>query len=640
MISKGGYVNRILRIDLSKKKEKIIPLSKYLVRNYVGGVGFCAKILWDETGPETDSLGPENKLIFATGPLTGTLWPASGRFVVVAKSPLGVFGRSVAGGHFGPEIKFAGYDMIVIEGRANKPVYLWINDGQVEFKNATHLWGKSTWETDKIIKREHSDKNIQVACIGQAGENLVKFGSIITSRFRAAARGGLGTVMGAKKLKAIAVRGSGSVTVSNPKKFIRLLKNFNEKLKEDPFTQSIKKYGTTSLVEPMSEIGRFPTRNFQTGVFPMAKKISGDVFIERYKIRDGACFSCSMACKNFLKIKSGPYAGLCGDHAEYESINSLGSRCGVDDPEFILYANWLCDQYGLDTISTGGAISFAMELWEKGIISKKDTDGIDFSWGDKKTIIQIIHKIAREEGFGKILAKGTKNAAKIIGKNAGRYAMQVKGLELPAQDGRAQKSMAIAHATAVRGADHLTHCTFYDEMGFDNIIEKRFGKRYLPHMVDRLAFKYKGIMAKECEDFTSMLNSLLLCITGGTFWPPILWWKELNNLYNAVTGFQTNVKNFKKNAERTVNLTRAYNIRLGLTRKDDTLPERFLKEPAPDGPCKGQIVEQDEMLDEYFMKRGWDIKTGLIPKNKLEELGLKEVVSELKKLGKLPGGRA
>jgi len=640
MIPKGGYTNRILRIDLSKKKEKIVPLNKDLVRKYVGGVGFCAKILWDETGPETDPLGPGNKLIFATGPLTGTIWPASGRFVVVAKSPLNVFGRSVAGGHFGPELKFAGYDMVVIEGRANKPVYLWINDDQVEFKNATHLWGKSTWEADEIIKGDHGDKNIQVASIGQAGENLVKFGSIITSRFRAAARGGLGTVMGAKKLKAVAVRGSKSVTVSNPKKFSRLLKNIKEKIEKDPFTQSIKKYGTTSLVEPMNEIGRFPTRNFQTGVFPMAKKISGDVYVKKYKIRDDACFSCSMACKNFLKIKSGPYAGLCGDHAEYESINSLGARCGVDDPEFILFANWLCDQYGLDTISTGGAISFAMELWEKGIISKKDTGGIDFSWGNKKTISQMIQKIAWKEGFGKILAEGTKNAAAIIGKNADRYAMHVKGLELPAQDGRAQKSMAIAHAAAVRGADHLTHCTFYDEMGFDKIIKMRFGKRYLPQMVDRLAFKYKGIMAKECEDFASMLNSLLLCVTGGTFWPPVLWWRELNDLYDAVTGIRTDVKKFKKNAERTVNLTRAYNIRLGLARKDDTLPERFLKEPAPDGPCKGQVVEQEIMLDEYYTKRGWDIRTGLIPKKKLEELGLKDVASELKRSGKLPGGRA
>lgn len=638
MVQIGGYAGKLLRVDLTKKKATATPLSKNLMKDYIGGSGFCVRILYDETGPKTDPLGPENRIIIATGPLTGTLWPSSARVNVASKSPLtGIWGETNAGGHFSPKLKYAGYDALVIQGRAKELTYLWIDDDLVEFRDATHLKGKTTWETEDIIKEDLKDESIEIASIGQAGENLVKFACIINTLSRAWGRTGIGAVMGSKNLKAIAVNGSKPIGVSDPDKFLQLRKEIMRRIEEDPFVPNIKKYGTTGLVEVMNEIGRFPTKNFQTGVFPEAGKISGDAIVEKYKISDKACHACPIACKNFLAIKTGSYAGLSGEHPEYESIDSFGARCWNADLESILYANWLCSQYGLDTISTGAVIAFIMELWEKGIIDAKDTDGLDFSWGNKETIIEMVKKIANREGFGNTLADGVKIASKKIGRGSEKYAMHVKGMEIAAQDGRAQKSMAIAHATSVRGADHLRHCTFLDESpGMANVIEQRFGSQYLPEMSDRLAVKYKGILAKGCEDIATIINSLPICTSGGPFWPPVMWWKELVAVYNTVTGMDVTIDDFKKTAERILNLKRAYNIRLGLTRSDDYLPERFLKEPAPDGPCKGHVVDIKRLVDDYYKERCWDLKTGLIPKEKLESLGLKKAANELQRIGKLP----
>jgi len=634
----GGYVGRLLRIDLTKKEIKKVPLDKELVKKYMGGTGFCARILYDETGPETDPLGPENRLVIATGPLTGTMWPASGRPNYGAKSPLtGIWGESNAGGHFGAALKFAGYDALVVQGMAEEPVYIYIGEDDVKIKNASHLWGKVTDEADKIIK-EDLGKDVVVNTIGPAGENLVRFASIISTIHRAAARAGMGAVMGSKKLKAIVARpGSQEVRIADSDRFFKLLDDFLDAIKKDPFAKNITKYGTSQLVAAMNEIGRFPTKNFQTGVFPMVDKIDGNTIVNNYKVKDRACYACPFACKNVIEVKYGKYAGLIGDHPEYETINSFGGRVWNDDIELIFYANQLCNRYGMDAISTGGAIAFAMELWEKGIITPADTGGMDFSWGNRETIIEMIHLIAKREGFGKVFADGIVKAAERIGRGSEKYAMHVKGLDISAQDGRAQKSMAIAHAASVRGADHLRHCTFYDEIGFEDAIAKKFGAQYLPEMSNRLEVKYKGIMAKQTEDFGVFVDALPLCVSGGSYWPPIIWFEDVWNVYNAVTGLNVAYKEFLDIADRVVNLRKAYNIRLGLTRQHDTLPERFLKEPAPDGPCKGEVVDLKTMLDEYYQQRGWDVETSLIPREKLESLGLKEVADELEKMGRLPG---
>ncbi len=632
-------MGKILRIDLTKGKIHEQKLSNQLAKTFLGGAGFCTHFLFSETSAKTDPLGPENRLVFTTGPLSGTAWPMSGRYEVAAKSPLtGILGGSNSGGNFGPKIKGVGYDAIIFQGRAPKPVYLYAEDGKIEIIDAKHLWGKNTDETMETIK-EKRGKKTEVACIGSAGENLIRYSGIVTDRFRLAARSGMGTVMGAKNLKAIALHGTLPIEVADPERFSALVKRADERIKLDTFVPEVRKYGTTILVEAMNEIGRFPVKNFQTGVFPTAHKISGERLVEDYKIRDKGCFGCRFACKNVIEVKSGPFKGMTLDHPEYETLSALGGRCGNDDLDSIIEAHILCNLYGMDTISTGGVIAFVMELYEKGIIDKTDTGGIALKWGDKDLILDLIHKIAYREGIGDLLAEGTKRVADQIGKGSEKYAMHVKGLDIPAQDGRAQKSMGLAHAVSTRGADHLRASAFLDEMGFEDAIEKRFGEKYLPEMAERLSEKYKGIMVKVCEDFVAVVSSLGLCVTGGYAYPPIFFFEELAEVVSAATGIETTNQSLQKIGERTVNLQRAYNIREGSSRKDDKLPERFLKDGIPDGPCRGQTVDLEAMLNEYYQVRGWDVDTGLIPREKLEELMMKDVADELERMGKLPPKR-
>ena len=625
-----GYAGKILRVDLSANRISSQALDKSLVREYLGGIGFCIRWLYDMTSPETDPLGPENILIFATGPISGTIWPGSGRLEVAGKSPeTELIGYSNSGGHFAPYIKYAGYDAIIIEGRSNKPVYLYVEDEKVEIKDASHLWGLNTWETEDSLKDELGE-DVRVACIGQAGENLVKMASIVTGKCRVAARTGLGAVMGSKKLKAVVLRGTRGVKVAKPELFMKLLEKGIESIKGSPFSEHYMEFGTTLLVAPMNSIGRLPTKNHWSGVFSKADRLSGEYLVEHYRVAKRACFSCVFHCKNVLKL-----GNEIGDHPEYETLCSLGSNLLIDDPEFVIRANWLCDKYGIDTISLGATIAWAMECYEKGLLTKEDT-GIELEWGNPDVVERLIHMTAFREGFGDLLAEGVRRASQKIGRGTERYAMHVKGLEIPAQDGRAQKSMGIAHATAARGADHLTHCTFLDEVGFEEAIAERFGSKYLPEMADRMSAKYKGIMAKECEDFTAAVNCMIICVSAGFLFPPLFWWGELAQIYSSVTGIDMKVHELKIAAERIVNLRRAYLIRHGISRADDKLPERFTKEPAPEGPCKGQIVEIEQMLDEYYEARGWDKRTGWIPEKKLLELGLEEAVSQLRDLGRLP----
>ncbi|MCK4478222.1 aldehyde ferredoxin oxidoreductase family protein [Candidatus Bathyarchaeota archaeon] len=629
-------MGKILRIDLTKKKLYKENLCNELAEKFLGGPGFCTHILYDETGPETDPLGLENRLVFTVGPLSGTAWPQSGRYEVGAKSPLtGILGGANSGGKFGPQMKRVGYDAIILQGRASKPVYVYVEDGEAKIVDAKHLWGKDTDETMQVTKEEHGKKT-EVACIGQGGENLVRYAGIITDRFRLAARSGLGAVMGSKNLKALALNGNLPVEVANSERFLELVALADKRIKSDPFVPEVRKYGTTILVSVMNEIGRFPVRNFQTGVFPTADKISGEELVEKYKIRDKACAGCRIACKNVIEVKSGRFKGMILDHPEYETLSVFGGRVGNDDLDSIIDAHILCNLYGIDVISTGGVIAFIMELHEKKIIDEKDTGGIAFKWGDKDLILDLIRKIAHREGIGNLLAEGTKRVAEQIGRGTEKYAMHVKGLDIPAQDGRAQKSMGLAHAVSTRGADHLRASAFLDEIGFEKAIERRFGKEYLPEMADRLDEKYKGIMVKVCEDFAAVVSSLGLCLTGGYAYPPIFFFRDLADAVSAATGMKATERTLRTTGERIVNLQRAYNIREGLSRKDDRLPSRFLEEPIPDGPCKGQTVNLEAMLDEYYKTRGWDVKTGLIPKEKLGELGLKNVSDELEQMGKLP----
>jgi aldehyde:ferredoxin oxidoreductase len=361
--------------------------------------------------------------------------------------------------------------------------------------------------------------------------------------------------------------------------------------------------------------------------------IGGEILNEKYKIGHRACFNCPIGCKQHFMIKGELYANLMGNmntQIEYESLSSFGGRCWNDNLDSVLYCNDLCDKYGMDTTGAGGAIAFAMELWEKGIISGKDTGGINFSWGNKETIIDMINKIAKKEGFGALLAEGVMRAAEKIGKGAKEYAMHVKGSDISAQDGRAQKSMGLAHATAARGADHLYAYPVLDEIGFEDAIIERFGKQYLPAMGDRLNPQYKSLMVKIGEDLNAIADSLIIC-KFGVGWPPVFSFKILAEAISAATGFRINEKELRQTGERIVNLNRAFNVREGITRKDDTLPKRFLKTPAPEGPCKGHVVELDQMLREYYTIRKWDVRTGIPTKAILKTLKLNDVYYNLNK---------
>jgi len=627
-----GYAGALLHVDLTHRKLDKIPLDESLAQKYLGGAGFCSRILYDKIMPGIDPLGPKNVLMFATGPLTGTLFPQASRYVVAAKSPLTeIWGESHAAGHWGPELKFAGYDGIILFGRSKKPVYLWIDDDCVEVRDAGHLWGKTCYETDDALKEELDDQEVKVASIGPAGENMVRFACIMNDRDRCAARSGMGAVMGSKRLKAIAVRGSHDIEVADPKHYLDLIFGLHRKMLAHPFTENRAKYGTTNLVELMQEIGRLPSYNMREGVFDEYEKISGETIRKNYLVKARADFSCLQRCGRYTAVKSVPYEYV-GGSPEYETQCSLGSRCGISHTEALLYAHYLCNAYGMDGISMGAVLSWAMECYELGILTKKDTDGIDLSWGNHEALIELIPMVAKREGFGNLLAEGSYRAAKKIGGGAEKYVMHVKRQEIAAQESRAQKSMGLAAATAARGADHLYGFPVLDEVGFEDTIRERFGEKYLPEIADRLNPKYKGYMVKECEDFMVVVESVGVC-KYGTQIPPVFYYGDIAKALRATTGMNFDEKDLRTVGERIVNLNRAFNAREGITRKDDVLPDRLTKVPSPRGPAKGQVVELDRMLDEYYVCRGWDAETGLPSRKKLEDLGLGDVAADLIRMG-------
>jgi aldehyde:ferredoxin oxidoreductase len=628
-----GYAGRILNADLSRDKIAIQELDRKLAKEYLGGNGFCARFLFDLVGPKVRPLGPSNVLIFAVGPLSGTLWPQTGRYEVAAKSPLtGIYGEANSGGHWGAGLKHSGFDAIVVRGRSKKPVYLMLGDGEAEIRSAKSTWGKSTYETDEELREAHGSDS-RVACIGLGGENLVRFASIMTDGYRAAARSGLGAVMGSKRLKAVVVRGGEDVQIADPERFIKLSEAARQKILDHPFARDTTKYGTTLLVEAMNEIGRFPTRNFQRGVFEHANKIGGEETVRTYKVKDRGCFSCPLRCEEYIRAPG--RGGVVEGKVEYETLSSFGGRCLNSDMDALLYANHLCNIHGIDTISCGGVIAFAMECYERGILTDSDTGGLDLQWGDSDAIITCVEQIIERKGLGDKLAEGTWRLARSLGKDALQYAMTVKGQDIPAQDSRAQKSMGLAHATANRGADHLTAFEVLSEVGFVEGIEERFGKKVMPEAADRLSPKYKPLMVRDGENFCAVVDSLVVC-KFGTVWPPALYFADFAGALTAATGIKYTERKLRTIGERIFTLERAFDIREGITGKDDTLPSRLTQEPAPVGPCKGQVVELDLMLKEYYKLRGWDRKTGLIPRRRLEKLGLGDVARELATMRKLP----
>jgi aldehyde:ferredoxin oxidoreductase len=624
-----GYQGKYLRVNLTEGSAKVEELEKEFAETYLGGNGFGAKILHDEVGPDVEPLSSENKLIFSSGPLVGTQFPSSARGEVVSKSPLtGIYGDSNVGGMFPAFLKMSGFDMVIVEGKASRPVYLHLEDGEAELNPAKDLWGLDALETEKELQDTHG-KATKVASIGQAGENLVRFACIMASPSRSFGRTGMGAVMGFKNLKAISAYGTNRPSLANPDKFKEVAAEMRERVTNNEVFPTLETYGTPSLVPLMNEIGRFPTKNFQYGSFDEAEKIGPERLHEDYWVEDMGCFGCPVQCDNLYRVEEGEFAGTEISSVEYETLSALGSGVMNSNLASILKGNELCDRLGMDTISTGRTISMAMELYEEGILDKEDADNTDLEWGDYNTVLELIKKIARRDGFGDTLADGVKRMADSIGKDAEEYAMHVKGQEIAAQDGRAQQSMGLAHVTSTRGADHLKGFPVIDETGNPEEAERRYGEDYLPEMANPQATKHKPLLVKDGEDFGVVIDSSGLCKSAGSFVLAEIYWDAVSDGITYATGLNFSKAKLKDIGERIYNLMRIYNSKHGIDSEDDILPERFLEEESPSGRAEGNVCRLDEMIDEYYELRGWDKETGLPTDETLERLGLEELRPEV-----------
>jgi len=587
-----GCCGRLLRIDLSKEKVTTQTLNEAMYKNYIGGKGLGTKILLTETTPKTDPFDASNLLIFVTGPVNGTLLSGAAKFGLIFKSPLtGIFGESYCSGFFAAQLKFAGYDGLVIEGKAERPVHIVIEDNGVEIKAASHLWGKDTFETENSIKNDVGDR-FQVLSIGPAGENLVKYACINHAKGRQFGRCGAGAVMGSKNLKAIAIKGSGQVEVAESEEFEKFKSELNSQCEER--LKSLRVYGTPSLIALTTATGTLPTRNWTEGEFDGIEEISAETIKEKLVIRSKSCFACSVACGKISKITTGPYAGTLVEGPEYETLFAFGSLCGNANLEAVAKANETCDRLGLDTISAGNTIAFAMECFEKGIITKKDTDGLKLTFGNHKAMLAMLEKTARRKGLGNILAEGVKRASEIIGKGSKRFAVHVKGLEAPGYDPRGLKGVALAYAVSCRGACHLRHMAHRPNLtGLPP-----FGRG----KVNRFFYDGQAEMVSEQEDFYNLVDSMVFCkfVCLPTIGPIL--WKELVKIYSIVTGVRINKAKMLSIARRINKMTSLYNAREGLKPSDDALPERFIKDPLKKGTSEGQVVEKakfKKMLDTY-----------------------------------------
>ncbi|HDI02304.1 MAG TPA: aldehyde ferredoxin oxidoreductase [Ignisphaera sp.] len=624
-------MGKIARVDLWSGKIRYETLPEEILKRWIGGRGLGVYLALKEIPPKIDPLSPANKAFVLTGPLTGVAGvPAPGRWVSVTKSPLtNTIHDSHSGGKFGPYLKFAGFDGIIIEGASEKPVYLWVHEGKVEIRDARHLWGKDVHATTDILVDELSAevgkseaKEIKVACIGPAGENLVKIASIMNDKNRAAGRGGHGAVWGSKKLKAIAVYGKERPKIGNEEKFREAVANAMKKIKENPVTsQGLPKYGTAILVNIINKAGIFPTRNFKTGVFPEAEKISGetiaDTIMDWEKQKEEICWGCPIGCARYTRITKPPFTGE-GGGPEYETVWAFGAQTGTSDLAAVAKANFLCNELGLDTISMGHVIGTFMELVEKGKIPPEALRGLKVEWGNPEVIVELTWRTAYRSGIGNDLAEGAKRLAEKYG--APELAIVVRGQELPDYDPRGAQGHGLGYATSNRGGCHLRAYIISPEV---------LG---VPKLVDRFTTEGKAELVKHFQDVFAVVDSLVVC-KFDTF---ALWTEDFAALLSAVTGWDITPKDIEFIGERIWNAERVFNIlSFGDGREYDTLPKRLLEEPMPEGPAKGYVVKLSEMLDKYYEVRGW--KDGRPTRAKLEELGLKWLADWLEEEGLLPG---
>jgi aldehyde:ferredoxin oxidoreductase len=615
----SGFMGQILRVDLTSGNIISEPLPEREARLFLGGSGLASWYLFKEVPAGVDPLGPENKLIYMTGPLTGTLSPSSGRFSAVAKSPLtGFWGSANSGGRFGLDLKKSGFDGIILEGVSPKPVALVINDGRAELVKADSLWGLGVTETTEILKKGYGPK-LNVSCIGLAGEKKVRYAAIMNDIHRALGRCGLGAVMGSKGLKAVAAGGSQSIRVADKTAFREAAKTAGDFVNESLLKMTLEVYGTDMVLDLVNIKGGLPTRNWQSGSCTYADAINGPAINEKVLTGRKACFGCPIACGRQSEVKSGKYA-CKGEGPEYESVGAFGPMCDVSDLEAITHAHILCNEYGLDTVSAGSTIAFAMECFEKGLLTIKETDGLALSFGDADIMIEMIHRIARREGLGDLLAEGTRRMAQTLGRGSEHFAMQVKGLELPAYDCRATKMTGLGFVTANRGGDHITAYvqgpTFLD-IPFLIVEESTIEDPQKENPTE-------ARVVKDLEDALTVFDAVGAC----KFMGMALMAEDVVPVIAQATGWDFSIKEFRTAGERIFNLARAFNCREGMTRKDDTLPDRLLKEPMKDGPAAGLIVDLEPLLDAYYQYRGWDDQ-GCPTLETLQRLDLEDLALEI-----------
>ncbi len=609
----GGYAGAVLEIDLTTGRIRKTATDQFFdVGLFVGGKGFGAVTLWKKLKPEIDPLSPDNILMFLTGPLTGTLCPGT-RMCVVTKSPLtGTFCDSYVGGHLGPEFKFAGYDALIVSGRSERPVYLWVKDDDVDVCDAEHLWGLDTFQTEEKIRHARRDPSVRVGCIGPAGERLVRFAHINTERYRQAGRGGTGAVMGSKNLKAVAVKGTGEIHVHNLDDFNQLAKEAYNVLLKNHTIHARRRWGTARSVLFASDQDLYPTRNYQEATFEEAEDLSAEVMEKRFWVKHKACYGCPVNCGKLGVIRSGPYKGTVLDGVEYETTVMLGANCGISNYEAVAHANMLCDKLGLDAISVGNVIAYTMECYERGILTEKETDGLTPRFGNEKAMIELVRRIAYRKGLGNLLAEGVKLFSERLGEKAQSFAMHVKGLELPGWGARAAPGMGLAYATADRGGCHTRAWPItYETSGLAPNGSK----------IERYSTNKKAQIVKDQQDYGAATDCLVAC----WFVRSAIGIERYVRMVNAATGTKMTSDEFTKVGERIWNLVRMFNAREGFTTRDDGLPKRMLTEALPSGVGKGQKLTRanlSRMLDEYYELRKWGKSTGIPTREKLRELKL------------------
>jgi aldehyde:ferredoxin oxidoreductase len=617
----GGYTGKILEVNLSNGKIETKSIKEEDQRKFLGGSGLAAKIFFDSFDPNVDPLSPKNPLIIMNGPVVGTQFPGTSRFAVCGKSPLtGIWGEGTCGGNFGPELKFAGIDGIIFKGASPTPIYLSIEDDRVELRDASDLWGMDNYSVTDFLKERHGkEKRPKVLSIGPAGENLVKFAAICNDKGDFIGRVGMGALMGSKKLKALVVKGTKKVEVSHPEEYAALRKSLITKSRDAMPAQSLRSMGTDAIMDLGMVTGDVPIKNWMIGEdLELSANLGGPALTEKYLTKNHACSFCPIACKRVVKVDDGPFKTEEGPGPEYQTCCTFGTMIMNYDLAGVIKANEWCNRYGMDTISCGATIAFAMEAFEKGLITKKDTDGIDLTWGNIIGAISLLHKIAKKEGIGAVLSEGTREAAKRLGKGAEEFAIEVKGLEVPMHDPRGFHGAGLAYMTSIRGACHLMHLAFPVEQGITTYAEAGSQENYIGQTSEG-----KAEMVKLCEDLGLPFNSLAIC----EFVAWTLSANELAEMIRVTTGFDFTLKDLLACGERTWLLKRGLGNMMGVSMKDDRLPKRILT-PLKEGAAAGSVPDVEKLLREYYEIRGLD-EEGKPKKEVLIKAGLEDLAKKL-----------